>query len=394
MNKTIAVVGGPVVQPVDAVLQLVPTGQGKLAAEIALAFEVLYPHVERLGNFSGGKACTFHELEQWIERVSADVVIFLPHLPNVLIDSIPGKLRLEEGETGTLVVRAAPKLVGRIKTLHPETLLVPFKLADPEMSRVEIVRWMLELHAALAVYSRLGDSGHYFILDALGNEVAVTRAELPAALVETVVHFLEAKRRRSERRDEVIPAVPYLDALVAFSRQMQPAFSQIIERNVASGRWPGNFSFRCTHGFLSSRGAAGFVITRRNVAKEGLTPQDFVWVDLVLDNGVLIYSGEESSKPSIDAPVHRLIYDQLPWVQNIVHGHLQISGDPCVHPGLLPRWPCGAENEGEDIIAAAPHEGVDLWVANVAGHGFVALIGAADPRPALEKLSRLEYSAQ
>lgn len=56
MDKSIAIVGGPIAQPVDPVLQLVPSGHGHLAASIADAFEQHFSHVERIGNFPGGKA--------------------------------------------------------------------------------------------------------------------------------------------------------------------------------------------------------------------------------------------------------------------------------------------------------------------------------------------------
>ncbi len=393
MNKSIAVIGGPFPQRVDPVLQLVPTGRGQLAAKIADEFEKHFPLVERIGNFPGGKPCDFSELQQAIETLDADVVVFLPHLPNVLVDFSPAKLRLKDGESGEIEIRPAPKLVQRIKPFHPETLLVPFKLADASMSRVEIVKWMLELHAGLAVYSQLGESGRYCIIDALANETSVSKAELPAALVETVSHFLKAVRLRSERKGAGVPPVLHLEKLVAFSRRMQPAFSQIIERNVASGRWSGNFSFRCTHSFLSSRAEHGFTITRRNVEKTGLTVKDFVWVRLELENGRLAFWGAEGAKPSIDAPVHRVIYRDLSWVQSIVHGHLQVYGD-CVHLHKMGRWPCGAENEGFDIVAAAPKDdGHELWVVNVEGHGFVALIGSQDPEAALKELSALRFEA-
>jgi hypothetical protein len=245
----------------------------------------------------------------------------------------------------------------------------------------------------LAVYSRLGDSGQYYIIDALANEVCVSKEDLPAALALTIGHFLEAIRRRSVRKGHAVPAVPYLDTLVAFSRKMQPAFAQIIERNIASGRWPGNFSFRCTHGFLSSRVDDGFMITRRNVDKTGLSAGDFVWVSLELADEQLAFWGAEESKPSIDAPVHRVIYRSLPWVRGIVHGHLKAYGEH-VHPHMLPRWPCGAENEAFDILSIAPRaQTPDIWIVNIEGHGFVALLGQENPQSGLDTLSELEFSA-
>ncbi len=389
-NK-ICVIGGPFPQQVDPVLQLTPTGQGKLAADIANVFEENEYTVERLGNFDGGKPLTFDALADSLNTLDSDVVVFLPHLPNILIEASETKIRAKEGEELSLKIRPAPKLVAGIKKQHPQALLVPFKLADADMSRVEIVRWMLELHAGLAVYSRLGNSSQYFIIDALANEIPVSKNTLPARLVQEISHFLQAKRRRSIHKGDVVPEVPYLSDIVEFSRKMQPAFSQIIERNVSSGRWPGNFSFRCTHGFLSSRVENGFIITKRNVDKTGLTENDFVFVSLQLENEAIVYSGSSNIKPSIDSPVHRLIYEQIPWVRSIVHGHLQAQGES-IYPHRLQRWPCGAENEAHDIIAVAPQEKQDLWIANVDGHGFVALIGSDNPSEALHRLSQLNYT--
>ncbi|GEM_PF-2215501 len=392
-KKKVYVIGGPFPQQVDPVLQLIPTGKGKLAAAIADTFEVNGQIVERWGNFDGGVPLTFDELAESLDTLETDanVVIFLPHLPNILIEPSQTKIRVNADEESNLKVRASPKLVTRIKKQHPQVLLVPFKLADPDMPRVEIVRWMLELHAGLAVYSRLGDSSQYYIIDALANEIPVSKIDLPDRLVQEVSHFLQAKRRRSIHKGEYIPQVPYLNEIVDFSKKMQPAFSQIIERNVSSGRWPGNFSFRCTHGFLSSRVEDGFIITRRNVDKTGLTQDDFVFVSLQLENDSLIYSGASGMKPSIDAPVHRIIYEKIPWVNSIVHGHLQAHGE-VIYSEKLRRWPCGAENEAHDIIAVAPKKQQNLWIVNIEGHGFVALIGTNTPTEALHSLSQLHFT--
>lgn len=85
--------------------------------------------------------------------------------------------------------------------------------------------------------------------------------------------------------------------------------------------------------------------------------------------------------------MHRVIYKELPWVQHIVHGHLDLAPAAFVHPDLLPFWPCGAEEEGYEIARAAPKDGTPLiWAANIKGHGFVALLGDADPAIALKLL--------
>ncbi|NTW14373.1 MAG: class II aldolase/adducin family protein [Candidatus Moranbacteria bacterium] len=392
-NVKIAVFGGPVPQRLDAVTNLVPTGNGRLARSIADELSGHFDDVEFIGNTDGVMKYDFDMMEQAVDTTEADVIVFLPHLPNVLVTPVEGKMRAADLSNGRtrLDFRPAPKLLQRVKKLHPEALLVPFKIVEKGTPLVEIIRFMLRAHAALAVYSYLGDSRNFTIVDALGNEIRCEKERLPGMLAREILRFVRAVRRRSVRVGERIPPVPKLDTFVDFSRAMQPAFAQIVEKNVGSGRWPGNFSFRCTHGFSSVRAGEGFVITKRNVAKTGLTEEDFVYVDVGLHEGALRFFGQVEAKPSIDAPVHRVIYEHLPWVSAIVHGHLFCHGEH-VHPGNLERWPCGAENEAYDIVARAPRETRDLWVANVDGHGFVALIGSDPLETGLDMLRHSRYA--
>jgi hypothetical protein len=396
----VSIFGGPIPQKIDPVTMIMPTGKGSLARSIASEMKKHFSSVSLIGNFDGECRYFFPDVEEEIKKLDANVVIFMPHLPNFFAryHSSCGpvhdkKIRVGASDEGiaALDLEAAPKLLPRIKKLHPEVLLVPFKIADPDMPLVEILRWMLDAHSALAVYSRLGDSQRYWILDVLGNEIACDKVDLPQKLAKEVMHFTEAVRRRSVRVGEDIPPVSDLKDFVSFSCLMQPAFSQIIEKNVGSGRWPGNFSFRCTHGFMSTRSGQGFVITKRDVEKTKLTENDFVYVDGKLHNEKLHFSGSAEAKPSIDAPVHRAIYAKLPWVKAIVHGHLFYDGS-CACPGKLSRWPCGAENEADEIITKAPQESCDLWVANVEGHGFVALIGSEPISIGLRELSVSRYA--
>jgi len=224
MHKVkVMVVGGPFPQNVDPVLRLVPTGEGFLAARISDALEKNFERVLRVGNFPGGDFCTFQELADRMASLDANVLVFLPHLPNILIESSLTKIRIEEGERGAIHYVRAPKIVESIKAQYPEVLLVPFKLADklPDHLKIQlgIVRWMLDVHSALAVYSVLGESDRYYIIDALANEISVSKSDLPAVLAGTIVNFVKAIRRRSERIGEVVPEVRYLNEFVAFSSE-------------------------------------------------------------------------------------------------------------------------------------------------------------------------------
>jgi len=392
-KKSIVIIGGPIEQKIDPVLILKPSGQGKLASAIADEFENKGYQVRRLGNFDKAEKRSYEDLQVDVKNLRSNAVIFMAHMPNVLVGYNQSKLRAAQGEEINLILKRAPKLVQGVKKYNPEVLLVPFKLAEPEMSKIEIVRWMLSLHAGLAVYSRLGDSKTYYIIDALANEIKVKKENLRAVLFEEIDRMLNAKRRRSVRRGSKKIKVKYLKEFSEFSSSFKKAFEQANEKNVMSGRWPGNFSFRCSHGFISERQSDGFVITKRNISKQDLCENDFVEVSLRLEDEKIIYWGDENAKPSIDSPVHRLLYEKIPWVNHIIHGHLLLSG-PNIVSNKIKRWPCGAENEAEEIIRHAPKENpLEYWGVNIEGHGFVILIRDINPKKALNAIKKLEHKS-
>lgn len=74
-----------------------------------------------------------------------------------------------------------------IKKIHPEVLLVPFKIIEKDKGLGDVLRWMLDIHAALAVYSYLGESKTYHIVDALGNGITVSKDNLPEVLAEEIL---------------------------------------------------------------------------------------------------------------------------------------------------------------------------------------------------------------
>lgn len=391
LDEKVIVIGGPIAQRVDPVLSLVPSGSGRLADEIADELEKHFDIVRRIGNFPGGEPVDFELLLERVKDLRADAVVFLAHVPNVLVVSQTDKLRVKEGETGEIRFVGAPKIVKLVKQHCPNTLLVPFKLADSDMTKIGIIRWMLDLHAGLAVYSRIGTFDEFHLIDALGNEEIFSKADLPKALAEKIRIYASVVRRGSIWQGDAELAIPFLEKFVNFSRRLAPAFQQLVEKSVRVDRWPGNFSFRCGLGFYSARLSDGFVITKRDVPKDGLETRDFVFVRQSLEQEKLAFQGDPSAKPSVDAPLHRIIYAALPWVRNIVHGHLYVSGE-YTHDRNLPFWPCGAEQGGQSIVDAAPRNKQQLWVANITGHGFVALLGDENPGIGLDRLAAQEFS--
>lgn len=122
----------------------------------------------------------------------------------------------------------------------------------------------------------------------------------------------------------------------------------------AGSRLFGNLSTRCKKLFPSSR----YWFSPRNIDKQYIEPSDMVYIA----DGM--YYGNR--KPSIDAPVQVLIYNECQDVNYIIHGHASVENVITTEEFSI----CGAIEEAKEII--------DLYkkgnyIINIKGHGFIIL---------------------
>ena len=136
--------------------------------------------------------------------------------------------------------------------------------------------------------------------------------------------------------------------------------------NERGGRYFGNVSTRCGKMFPSYRISEDIILmSGRNVAKDRLTSEDFVFTKL-LDNKVL-YHGDK--KPSVDTPIQLNMYKEFKNINFIIHGHAYIDGAVTTDH----YFPCGDLRE---LSAVKEKIGINSneIILNLKNHGFI--IGA------------------
>lgn len=151
----------------------------------------------------------------------------------------------------------------------------------------------------------------------------------------------------------------------ALVRELGEIFARTVFGAPSNVRFMGNMSFRCLLGFSLFKSGDLIFVSGRNIDKQFIQPEDFVAVNA----GKLSVEYYGGTKPSIDTPIHVLMYDFYNNVNYIVHGHAYVEDAPFT----LNNVPFGAVQEADEIFDLYPRaDNVDFAV-NLIGHGFVAL---------------------
>ena len=131
-------------------------------------------------------------------------------------------------------------------------------------------------------------------------------------------------------------------------------------------RFFGNISTRCQKLFPSLIQGLSMFVSPRNVDKSSITPDDMVWYHR---NDT--YYGNK--KPSVDSPTQARLYDNLPEIKFMIHGHATF-----IHPDIETTENyclCGDINEVDEVLKLVPKTEYAFCI-NLKNHGF--LIGAKD----------------
>jgi len=137
--------------------------------------------------------------------------------------------------------------------------------------------------------------------------------------------------------------------------------------NERGGRYFGNASTRCSKMFPSLRTEDDFLVSGRNIPKDRISIDDFVFVKLgdeVDTVGKVIYSGNR--KPSVDTPIQLVLYRKYLNINFMIHGHAYIDGvDFTKH-----YFPCGDLRECEELLNKFPSDNKS-FILNLKNHGFI-----------------------
>jgi len=326
-----------------------PSGyMSKLAEELKFFYDVEY--------YNGG---SFDELEHIIDTQSSRIIFWFADVPN-----------------------DKPKLVSGLKSKRADTILITSKRNDDEKySFMELISRALSNKANLMlVISKWGDQFLGTVIDPLGNKFADkvhSISNLAGKLACRINELLNYTRIPSVKLngDFGRPDCPDQDVFFREVQTLGNVFHDLIHPSNTE-RFLGNCSFRCSYGFPSFRSKDDIAfVSQRNIDKRGIRKENFVPILLTPTDDVfhgtepLYYFG--GHKPSVDAPIQRLLYQYFPNIDYMVHAHVSVEGASTTDSII----PCGAIEEFFEIVKIVPKYAVEFKI-NLMGHG--CLIGSVD----------------
>jgi len=267
------------------------------------------------------------------------------------------------------------KLLPGIKEENPKCILVASKYnPGGKYSTMGLIARALKVKANLLVeFEKRGNIVEGTILDPLGNCFASqeTAVEALGDILGKRVRQLLGFTRVGTTAVSPLPLPPIgisdLTHFLEHARKYAGTFHELVHA-AFQDRFLGNVSFRCERGFPSFRGAGGsFYASRRNMDKRFAASKDFVCVEREMVNGRLAYRG--TRKPSVDAPIHWLLYRHYLDINYILHSHTYIEGARFTR-GCIP---CGAVEEFDEIMRAEPNMKADKILLNLKGHGSIVM---------------------
>jgi len=284
------------------------------------------------------------------------------------------------------------KLAPRIKARNPACTLVTSKRNEGRYTIDDIIAHGLRNHANLMLEIKTGTTPYRArVLDPLGNlYYEGSDFEKAGTVLRRRTDDLMFRTTRSQSEcvgDEIPP--PDDKEFYRVVRSSADKFHGIIDGIAYKERMIGNASFRCAHGFPSMResGTGSIYVSRRNIDKRDIGVEGFV----ACEPGIPVkYYGD--AKPSVDTPIQLSLYEALPKINYMLHGHVYVQDAPYTTKVL----PCGAIEEAREILAVVPSD-TTRFAINLAGHGCIIGSDSAAalegyrfvPRPMPENQTRL-----
>lgn len=295
----------------------------------------------------------FADLEKQVEAVvDFDCVVWAAEIPN-----------------------DKPKLVKQLKKINPKLMLVITKSnKEGKYTRKHLAARALQSKANLLIEFK--EDFDYrvtaSVIDPLGNCFVedTPYVSVLAVAIYNRLRLLESMTRVESVRvgDIASPLIAGEDKAEFFEivKDYAKQFHTLIHAE-DNGRMLGNLSFRCEGGFPSMRSGDLLMVSRRDVDKRSIGMGAMVPVDLRVSDKINYYG---DNKPSVDTPIQRLLYQQWPLANYMLHAHVYIEGAPYTEIPL----PCGALQEAGEVLLVMPeYDGKSLACVNLVGHGSLAV---------------------
>ncbi len=295
--------------------------------------------------YNGGE---YRQLEGIVANADHDAVFWFPDIPN-----------------------NKEKLLPMIKRNNPSCTLVTSKRNEGQYGLADVIAHGLRNHSNLLLEIKTDQEPYVArVLDPLGNLYyeGTDFSDAGRALRWRTEQLMKITRVSSKRIGDV-KAIPANEEFFTVVRGSAERFHNLIRSIAHQERFVGNASFRCENGFPSFRDAdKGLIyVSRRNIDKRQIGPEGFIACEQ--GNPIKFYGDQ---KPSVDTPIHLALYDALPNINYLLHGHVYIYNAP--HTTQL--IPCGALEEAREILNIVP-AATTRFSLNLAGHGCI--IGSDRP---------------
>jgi len=277
-----------------------------------------------------------------------------------------------------------PKLVDEIKRENPTCLLVTSKRnLDERYDPLMLVARALRTKSNLLLEVTGSAPKYEFTLwDPLGNVFATRIGDLNVLADRIAARIMALRGMTRIRSRSVGPAIMLTDdpqtgraeelwRFCSIIRAFGVKFHELIRAD--TGRFLGNASFRCEHGFPSMRYGNLILVSRRDVDKRDIGPEGLVAARGGFVDEVQYYG---DAKPSVDTPIQLELYGLFPNARFMLHSHAYVLGAPFTGAVL----PCGAVEEAQEVLRLFGGPGrVGLSApnlrVNLRGHGSLVMAG-------------------
>lgn len=278
------------------------------------------------------------------------------------------------------------KIVNNIKSKNPKCILVTSKQNhNYQYEPLDIIERALKTKSNLLVeFKKYNGTVSATIWDALGNVYIKesTNIESVANTLLFRIHTVQQSKRVNSEQIGEAKEIPDEFAFFNIAKECANRFHHLIHA-VNTGRFVGNLSFRCGHGFPSFKKDGLIYVSRRNIDKREIGKDGFVAVDVHSEDPIRYYGDH---KPSVDTPIQVRLYKIFP-VKYMLHSHVYILNAPFTNQVV----PCGDIREVDEICKVVTMDSFaknKMFVVNLLGHG--SLIGVID----VKQFSNLEYVAR
>lgn len=290
-----------------------------------------------INRINGGK------LEDLPKYIDADLCLWMPNISNETEKQYPKK--------------------------KPGCIVICSKVMRDNYTHVDSVSRIFKIHANAVIEIYKEENQFYFELRDALNNCWYYGYELNR-LVQSIFYFtiftksanrIQTKQNNfSEEHYNQIKNIceKKLQGLIDVNKKLQNHI-----QTSCGNRFFGNLSTRCQKLFPTCKTNKRMFVSPRNINKESITTEDMV---LYIDD---TYYGDR--KPSVDSPTQWRLYNNLPNINYMIHGHATF-----IHPDIETTENyclCGDINEVDEVLKLVP-ETEYAFCINLKNHGF--LIGA------------------